>query len=173
MTIEELTAAAEGNKDSKFIDLKDGKYVDVEKYNGLQGQLNAANTTISNLQGAVKKFDGVDVAKLQNDAKNWETKYNTDIANMKRDYALDMAIQGKKAKNPKAVKALLDMTKIKMDGETLTGLNDQLEALQKSDAYLFEGEEKRVSSSTGHGNSTSNDDINAVRAVMGLPPLKN
>ena len=105
MTIEELTAAAEGNKDSKFVDLKDGKYVDVEKYNGLQGQLNAANTTISNLQGAVKKFDGVDVAKLQNDAKNWETKYNTDIANMKRDYALDMAIQGKKAKNPKVVKA--------------------------------------------------------------------
>ena len=39
MTIEELTAAAEGNKDSKFVNLKDGKYVDVEKYNGLQGQI--------------------------------------------------------------------------------------------------------------------------------------
>ena len=95
MTLEELTAAAESNKDSKFVDLKDGKYVDVEKYNGLQGQLNTANTTLKNLQDAVKKFDGVDLDKLQADVKTWETKYNTDIANLKRESALDIALAKK------------------------------------------------------------------------------
>lgn len=172
MTLEELTAAAESNKDSKFVDLKDGKYVDVEKYNGLQGQLNTANTTLKNLQDAVKKFDGVDLDKLQADVKTWETKYNTDIANLKRESALDIALAGKKAKNPKAVKALLNMDSIKLDGDKLTGLDDQLEALLKSDSYLFEGEEKRMSSSTGHKEPAGNNEENTVRAIMGLPQIQ-
>lgn len=173
MTLEELTAAAESNKDSKFVDLKDGRYVDVEKYNGLQGQLNTANTTLKNLQDTVKKFDGVDLDKLQNDVKTWETKYNTDIANLKRESALDIALAGKKAKNPKAVKALLNMDDIKFDGDTLTGLDSQLESLLKSDGYLFDPEDASKGSGTftgssGHQNH-SGDDMAAVRAIMGLP----
>ena len=104
--------------------------------------------------------------------KTWETKYNTDIANLKRESALDIALAGKKAKNPKAVKALLNMDSIKLDGDKLTGLDDQLEALLKSDSYLFEGEEKRMSSSTGHKEPAGNNEENTVRAIMGLPPIQ-
>jgi len=32
---------------------------------------------------------------------------------------------------------LLDMEKVKLDGEQLLGLDDQLKALQQSDPYLF------------------------------------
>ena len=138
MTLEELIAAAESNKDSKFVDLKDDRYVDVEKYNGLQGQLNTANTTLKNLQNTVKKLDGVDLDKLQSDVKTWETKYNTDIANLKWESALDIALASKKAKNPKAGKVLLNMDDMKLDGDKRTGLDSQLKSLLKSDAYLFE-----------------------------------
>ncbi|NLK37809.1 MAG: hypothetical protein GX299_06975 [Epulopiscium sp.] len=118
-------------------------YVDIETHNTKITELQTANATIKTLQQTVKNFDGVDVEQLKKDVKNWETKYNTDITNIKRDSALDMAILQAKGRNPKAIKALLDMEKIKLkeDG-TLEGLD--LEALKKSDAYLFDVEETHV-----------------------------
>ena len=50
-----------------------------------------------------------------------------------------MAILQAKGKNPKAIKALLDMDKINLkDDGTLEGLD--LEGLKKSDGYLFDTE---------------------------------
>ena len=86
--------------------------------------------------------------------RDWETK----LAQMKLDFALERALTAAKAKNPKAVKALLDLEKVKLDGEQLLGLDDQLKELQKSDAYLF-GESGKVGSGTnppGAGNPEVN-----------------
>lgn len=54
------------------------------------------------------------------------------------DNAVNTALAAVGAKNTKAVKALLDMTKVKLgeDGE-LNGLDEQLELVQKTDSYLF------------------------------------
>lgn len=57
------------------------------------------------------------------------------------DFNLEKALTGAKVRNPKAVKALLDTESIKLDGEKLLGLDDQIKALQESDAYLFESEQ--------------------------------
>ncbi|MCQ4935023.1 phage scaffolding protein [Anaerotignum propionicum] len=118
-------------------------YVDKETHTTKLTELQTANTTITTLQGAIKKFDGVDVEQLKKDASDWETKYNTDVANIKRDSAIDMAIMQAKGRNPKAIKALLDSNKIKLkeDG-TLEGLD--LEGLKKSDGYLFDVEETQT-----------------------------
>ena len=53
-----------------------------------------------------------------------------------------MALTGAKGKNPKAIKALLDMDKIKLDEEGLKGLEDQLASLKTNESYLFETETK-------------------------------
>ena len=53
-----------------------------------------------------------------------------------------MALTGAKGKNPKAIKALLDMDKISLDGETLKGLDEQLNLLKTNESYLFETETK-------------------------------
>ena len=37
---------------------------------------------------------------------------------------------------------MLDMNAIKLDGDKLTGLDDQLEALRKTDDYLFKATEQ-------------------------------
>ena len=73
----------------------------------------------------------------------WEDK----LAQMQLEFALERALTAAKAKNPKAVKALLDLEKVKLDGEQLLGLDDQLKAIQQSDAYLF-GEPGKVRSGT-------------------------
>lgn len=165
MTLEELTAAAADNKNAKFVNLQDGGYVDAQKYNALQGQLTTANITLQNLKDTVKKFDGVDVGKLQDDVENWEKKYNKDIYELKCNSAIDMALIGKKARNPKTVRALLKMDDIKLEGENLLGLDAQIESLMKTDAYLFEPQQSEsgknpgvsVGSGGGHGISTNSD----------------
>lgn len=65
MTLSELTQAAESCKTAKFVDLKDGGYVDEGKYTDVSAKLLAANNTIKNLRDAARSFDGVDVADLQ------------------------------------------------------------------------------------------------------------
>ena len=93
-------------------------------------------------------------AENQKAAEEWQAK----MAQMQLDFAIEKALAAAKAKNPKAVKALLDLEKVKLDGEQLLGLDDQLKELQKSDAYLF-GESGKVGSGTnppGAGNPEAN-----------------
>lgn len=176
LTFEQLEAKLKDNKEVKLANLASGSYVDKRKFDDKVAELTTANETINGLRETVAKFDGVDVEKLKKDAKDWETKYNTDLAAVKLDSAVSMALVEAKAKNPKLARAALDMSVIKMDGEKLLGLSDQLEALKKSDAYLFDTEEggggqggARMNTG-GHHGSTNND--NFMASVMKYAGLK-
>lgn len=171
LTYEQLEAKLKDNKEVKLANLASGSYVDKRKFDDKVAELTTANETITGLRETVAKFDGVDVEKLKNDAKAWETKYNTDLAAVKLDSAVSMALVEAKAKNPKLARAALDMSVIKLDGDKLLGLNDQLEALKKSDAYLFDAEENsagqggaRVTTGGHHTSTTTND--NFMASVM-------
>lgn len=107
-------------------------------------ELKTANTSITDLTGKLKAFDGVDVDALKTAVKDWETKYNTDIANLKLQTAIDKALSGAKSKDPALVAALLDKTILKLDDKgELTGLTEQLDKLRKDKAFLFESEDNK------------------------------
>ena len=167
-----------------------GKSVETEKGKtaAKAAELETANNSLKQLQETVKKYDGKDPDKLDADLKALQEKYNADVESLKLGSALDMAIVKSKAKNPKAVKALLNMEAIKLDADKLTGLEDQMAKLKESDAYLFEeaagsnpdGENKpagRVSTGKEHGGSPGSevgaDFMAGVRAGAGRPELKN
>lgn len=143
LTYDQLAEKLKDNKDIKLANLATGQYVDKGKLDAKIIELDTANQTIKNLQDTVKKFDGVDVEKLKSDLTAAQQKYDADISALKLEHALSMALSTAKAKNPKAVQALLDASKIKLDGDKLLGLDDQLEALKTSDPYLFEIETKK------------------------------
>ena len=93
-------------------------------------------------------------AENQKAAEEWQAK----MAQMQLDFAIEKALAAAKAKNAKAVKALLDMEKVKLDGEQLLGLDDQLKTLKETDPYLF-GDAGKVGGGTnppGAGNSEVN-----------------
>ena len=55
---------------------------------------------------------------------------------------MENALSGAKAKNGKAVKVLLNMENVKLDSDgKLIGLSEQLDAIKKSDGYLFEAQD--------------------------------
>lgn len=133
-------------------------------------KVTAANDTIKRLQETVKKFDGVDVEKLKGDLATLQKKYDDDVAAAKLDNALNLALTEAKAKNPKLAKAALDLSCIKLDGEKLLGLDEQLKQLKESDGYLFQGENTpgKLDSAGEHGNPLGGDlDKFAAAAMKG------
>lgn len=142
MALDDLKTAVSKNKDVKFVDLKDGGYVDASKYKGVEEQLSAANDTIGKLQDAAKAYDGKDPGQLAAELKALQEKYDADTAALKLNAEIDKRLLAANVHNPKSARSMLDMDSIKLDGDKLLGLDDQLEALRKSDSYLFKSTEQ-------------------------------
>jgi len=105
----------------------------------LEADLAARDTQLEELKKAAGTSEELkkQIEQLQAENKKAAEAWQTKLAQMQLDFALERALAAAKAKNPKAVKALLDLEKVKLDGEQLLGLDEQLKELQKSDAYLF------------------------------------
>lgn len=88
--------------------------------------------TLKNSTGDVETLKQT-IETLQNENKAAMDKYNAELAEIKLAGAVDTALLGADALNVKAVKALLDMSKIKMDGDVLLGINEQIESLKKAE----------------------------------------
>ena len=125
-----------------------------DKLDAREKELATAQHTIQQLQDTVRKYDGVDVQKLKDEVAAWEKKYNEDLGRLKLESAMETALMSARAKNTKAVKALLNMEQIRLDGEKLLGLDEQLTELKKNEPYLFEDTRPgpTLNSGLGHGN---------------------
>lgn len=100
--------------------------------------------TLKNSSGDVDTLKQ-QIENLQKANKDAEEKHAAEIKQLKVDAAVESALTGAKAKNSVAVKALLkdlDKAELGEDG-TIKGLAEQIEALQKSDSYLFEAKEPK------------------------------
>jgi myosin heavy subunit len=115
----------------------------IDEIKELQGQLSDRDKQLKDLS---KKADGnedlqAQIKQLQEDNKKVKDDYEQKLTEKTFDFSLEKALADAKAKNPKAVKALLNKETIKLDGDKLLGLEEQLKTLQESDGYLF-GEEQ-------------------------------
>lgn len=140
LTFEQFTEALGAASDIKLVNLADGGYVGKDKFDAKETELTTANNTIKTLQDTVRKFDGVDVEKLKNDAKNWETKYNDDIAKLRLDHAVDTELTAAGSKNNVAVKALLSefLKGAKLDDKgAVVGLSDEIKKLTEGESTSF------------------------------------
>lgn len=82
------------------------------------------------------------IQTLQEQNKQLQQEYESKIQKQTFEFALERALTSSKARNPKAVKALLDTEVIKLDGDKLLGLEEQLSKLKETDPYLFEEEQQ-------------------------------
>lgn len=130
--------AVEQKKAEKAIQERDSYKLKAES---LETQVNDANTEI-------QKFKDMDIDGIKKAADDWKetaekAKADADkqISQMKFDYALSAALTGAKAKNAKAVKALLDMDGLKFNDGKIVGLDEQLAQIKADNDYLFESDE--------------------------------
>ena len=121
------------DKYNEIAEAKKKLEADIQERDKQLEQLKAAAGTNEELKKQIETLQ----AENKKASEEWQAK----MAQMQLDFAIERALTTAKAKNIKAVKALLDMSKVKLDGEKLLGLDDQLKAIQQSDPYLF-GETK-------------------------------
>lgn len=120
-----------------------------DKVDGLESQITDLTGQIKDRDNQLKELKKVDPEALQAEIKRLEdenetkdTEYQDKLNQQAFEFNLEKALGKAGAKNPKAVKALLDTESVKLDGETLIGLDDQLTALKESESYLFEVEQE-------------------------------
>ena len=142
---------AEKLKDSgmKLADLSTGAYVGKEKFDAQAEKLKLADEQLKAANKQIAEFKDMDVDGIKAAAGEWKGKAEqaekdaaAKIQAMEFDYALSGALTAAKVKNPKALKALLDLDGLKHNNGEIVGLNEQLEKIKESDGYLFESEEK-------------------------------
>ena len=112
-----------------------------DKVAELEGQITVKNGEIANLQKSVGDVETLNerIRQLETDKSNLTTELNTKMSQLQKTHAIEGGVRDAKAKNVKAVMALLDMEKITFNDGKLEGLEDQLKTLTEGadTAFLF------------------------------------
>lgn len=128
-----------------------------KEVNPLKEQVDSLTSERDNLKQQVSDRDGqlddlrknagkneeleATIKQLQEDNKATAAKYQNDLAAKEKGFKIEGALRDAKAKNVKAVLSLIDTEKVSVQKDgTLDGLTDQIEAVKKSDSYLFDAE---------------------------------
>ena len=145
MKLEELTKLGIPEDTAKQVVAMNEAEVSAEakKLTDKDAELTMAADKIKELTETVKKFDGVDVEKLKADLAEMSKKYDADTAALKLDNALSKMLSSCGARDADIVCKLLDRSIIKLDGDKLIGVSEQLEKLKTDKAFLF-GDDKSV-----------------------------
>jgi predicted phage tail protein len=144
-----------------------------------QAEIEGLKKQLTDAGAAIEGFKKLDPEALQKAADEWKAKAEAaqadaekQLAQLKFDHALDGALAGAKAKNAKAVKALLDPSLLKLndaDG-SIVGLDEQLKKVKEGNDFLFESDQPTPKIVVG-GNPTSTISdpmIQAARKAAGL-----
>jgi hypothetical protein len=136
--------------DNKIAIVSDGNWFPKDKFDTVNNDNKELKKQLKTRDDQLEELKKVDaeglqqkIQDLQSDNQKIKDDYEAQIQQTQFDYALRDALTAAKVKNPKAVKGLLDMDTIKLDGESLKGLDDQITKIKESDAYLFEEEQQQ------------------------------
>jgi hypothetical protein len=112
-------------------------------------EADALKTQLGEASKQIEGFKSLDIDGVKQQADEWKAKAEQaqaeaaeQIQKLKFDTALTGALSSAKAKNAKAVQALLDAENLKYndaDG-SIVGLNEQLEKIKADNDYLFESD---------------------------------
>lgn len=111
----------------------------VTEVNDLKQTLADRDQQLTDLQVKAEGHDKLqaDIAALQEQNATATAEYEQKLQQQQFDFALTDALRDAKAKNPTAVKALLQLDSIEFVDGKLKGLDKQLETLKGTDDYLF------------------------------------
>jgi hypothetical protein len=142
----QVEAKLKGNEKVQLANLAGGEYVAKTKADEtetartqLQAQLTDRDKQLEELK---KQATGntdlqVKITELQTANAKQLQELQGQLSQAQLDRALDARLLKEGAVNLKAVRALMDLGKVKLDGENLTGLDDQLKAIRDTEKWAF------------------------------------
>lgn len=131
----------------KVMDSLDGNFVTKTRFNEVNEENKTLKQSVADRDKQLEDLkkssgDNAELKKqietLQQQNAEQQRAHEAELKQLKLDNAIDTALTAAGAKNVKAVKPFIDTTKIKLgeDGK-LTGLDEQLKEVQKTEGYLF------------------------------------
>ncbi|MDD3049725.1 MAG: phage scaffolding protein [Candidatus Cloacimonetes bacterium] len=117
--------------------------------------------TLKNSTGDVEALK-TQIATLQTDNTTKNAEYEATIKQIKVDNAVEAALTGAKARNVKAVKALLDLSKADLaDDGSIKGLEEQITKLVAGEdsKFLFNTETKKTKIKGAAPGEAGNEDV--------------
>ncbi|MDF9417503.1 phage scaffolding protein [Bacillus altitudinis] len=162
--------------DQKIDIVSNGQWFPKERFDAvnnekkeLKSQLDERDQQLTALQKQAKGNEELQTAieQLQEENKKVSEEYQQKLDKQAFDFAIESALRDAKARNIKSVKANLNVEDLKLAGDKVIGLDEQLAALKESDGYLFETENDSPPGLAGrqpHGTSNS---------AANLPTAKN
>jgi predicted nucleic acid-binding Zn-ribbon protein len=159
---------------------------DIEKHktaaDTAKSELDSVKSQLVEANKTIEGFKGQDIEGVKKSADEYKAKFEqaekdaqAQIAQLKFDHTLDGLLTAAKAKNLKAVKALLDTELLKKgyndtDG-SIAGWDDHLKKVKEANDFLFEPEQPAPQVILGGGNKQILSDpvIEAARKAAGLP----
>lgn len=131
-----------------------------KKVSRLNDDLAAMTTRAETAEATLKGFEGKDFDAITRERDEWKQKHDQIIADHQKEqedrefYAdLDAAITEAKGKNPKAIKALLDIEALRKSRNRQKDILSALESLRSDSGYLFDdnGGQARFTDPKGNG----------------------
>lgn len=131
----------------KVMDSLDGNFVTKARFNEVNEENKTLKQSVADRDKQLedlKKSSGDNAAlkkqieTLQQQNADQKKAHDAEMAQLKLDNAIDAALTAAGAKNIKAVRAVIDTSKMKLNEDgTVEGLPDAIKAVQKSDSYMF------------------------------------
>ena len=111
----------------------------IAERNRYKEQVEERDSQLAGLKTGAKDNEDLkaQIADLQAKNKQATEDYEKQLKDQRFAFAVERAVAKADARNVKAVVALLDASKISLDGENLLGFDEQVAALKKSDPFLF------------------------------------
>lgn len=114
---------------------------------GLKTQVSDRDTQLENLRVSAGDNESLkkQIEDLQTENQTAKEKHESELTQLKVDFAVEKALTSAKAKNITAVKALLDLNDAKLDKDgSVKGLAEQIEKLTSDDdtKFLFEAQKQ-------------------------------
>ncbi|WP_418465415.1 phage scaffolding protein [Faecousia sp.] len=173
----QVAAKLEGNEGIRLANVANGSYIPKDKYDLERQNVRTQRQQIDELNGKIteltQKAEVSEALRGQLAAMQQAiNESNAKMAAQRKEYAVRDIVRGSGARNADVVYRMLDTDKIAEQDGKYSGVDEQIEALKKSDPYLFNGQPPKNAgvdpAREPAGNPSPNAAINAaIRQAAG------
>ena len=140
----------------------------------LRQEATSLKEQLDNANSKIEEFKSMDIDKIKSEAEDYRVKFEQSerdakekLEKMQFDHILENALILAKAKDPKLVKVLLEGDALKLKGDEIIGLKEQLDKIKLEKDYLFNSDDtekepvivKSTKSTKGTTSSVSKEDF--------------
>ncbi|ACQ52329.1 phage scaffolding protein [Clostridium botulinum] len=169
-------------KDKDFEDISGGAFIPKTRFDQVneqakeyKKQVGERDTQLKSLKEQYKDVDGLKekFEKLELDNKTQKETYEKQLNDIAFNNALEKGLGAFNIKDKNLIMALIDKDKLKIDGDNVIGLKEQIEPLKTSHEYLFDKEIKGTGSFGTGGNNDPEPNKTNFASELGKQRAEN